>query len=301
MNNSRLGRETDGLHLEQEVIRLFKEAKFKVAGSDSYRSRIMGDIVAEHILLGRERRYAIEVVTRADATKIHEYASRLRNYARQAKEPFAEFDEFWLVAGEFPRGASKVRPIHDRHFRALDLGELKAVLAQLRPSLPKRPAKSSARTKIGKAIEKNEKEIDLAVVGLLLQIDDKLQVLRNERPNSADAIASRNARISDYERTRAELENIRQMVAQFKKGEIKEARVVQSVTTFADGIKSWWSKNHATICTRTFDLGLFASAVGICSMAGAGGNFATVVSAALVGGKSVTDALKGLTKKFLSD
>jgi hypothetical protein len=108
-----------------------------------------------------------------------------------------------------------------------------------------------------------------------------------------------NTQVSDYERMHADLANIRQMVALFKTRQAKEMGVVQSVKTFADGVKTWWRKRHETICARTFDLGLFASSVAICSMAGAGGKLAVSLSAALVGGKPVRDALKGLSRKFL--
>jgi hypothetical protein len=108
------------------------------------------------------------------------------------------------------------------------------------PYVAQSRSKATARTKIGKALKANEREIDLAIAGLLLQIEEKLADLRNERPNSEEAIAGRNKRVADYERMRAELENIRQMVALFKKGEVKEAKVVQSVNTFADGVKDWW-------------------------------------------------------------
>jgi hypothetical protein len=96
------------------------------------------------------------------------------------------------------------------------------------------------------------------------------------------AIAEQNAHISEYERMRAELVHIQAMVEAFKEGEEKETNVVKSVTTFAQGIKSWWDKKHAEIVTKTFDMGLFASGVGICSMAGAGGKMSVVVSAVLV-------------------
>lgn len=300
-NSGKLGREAGEIRFELEVIELLKEAKFKVLPSGSFR-RMMGDFVAEHVLLGRERRYAIEVLTHANVAKIQEYADRVQNYAAQSKQPFADFDEFWVVTDKFAAGSAKGRLVGNRHFRALDVRELKGILAQLTsPANSKSRPKKKARTKIGKAIEENETEIDLAIAGLILQIEDKLAVLRTERPNSDDAITRRDERISDYERMRAELETIRQMMSRFKTGEVKEANVVQSVNTFADGIKSWWNESHATICTRAFDLGLFASSVGICSMAGAGGKIAVVVSAALVGGKSVTGALKGLSKKFLAD
>jgi hypothetical protein len=159
---SRLGREA---RLEQEVIQLFKEAKFKVASSEGFPSRVTGDFVAEHTLLGSARRYAIKVVAEADRLKVIEYASRLRDYARQSKQPFAEFDEFWLVAAELTDGAPKDELSHDRQFRAVDLGELKAILAQQHSTrskpLAKGTAKRTARTKIGKAIEENEKEMSM--------------------------------------------------------------------------------------------------------------------------------------------
>jgi membrane-bound inhibitor of C-type lysozyme len=162
--------------------------------------------------------------------------------------------------------------------------------------------KSKARTKIGKAVEANEKEINLAVAGLILQIDAKIEALQGERPNSDEAIAERDAQITKCERKRAELEHIQTMVAAFKKGTVKEAKVVKSVKTFADGVASWWNKGHDAILTKTFDMGLFTTAVGVCSMAGAGGKMAVAVSAVLVGGKPVAQALKGLIpKRFTAD
>jgi hypothetical protein len=48
--------------------------------------------------------------------------------------------------------------------------------------------------------------------------------------------------------------------------------------------------------------GLFTSAVGICSMVGAGGKMAVAVSPVFVGGKPVAQALKGLIpKRFTAD
>lgn len=288
------------MRLEQEVVDLLKDANFKILDAGSFR-RMMGDFVAEHTLLGKERRYAIEIAALADDAKIRAAAAQIRNYASQSKQPYADFDEFWVVTDEFAKGTGD-KQVSDRRVRALDLRQLRAVLAELEPQrVPPSRSKATPRTKIGKALKANEREIDLAIAGLLLQIEEKLADLKNERPNSEQAIAAQDKRVADYERMRNELESVRQMVALFKKGGVKEAKVVQSVNTFADGVKDWWHKSHATICTRTFDLGLFASSVGICSMAGAGGKLAVVVSAALVGGKSVTGALKGLSKKIFAE
>jgi hypothetical protein len=238
-------------------------------------------------------------VTRLDTSKIRHYQARFRNYIRQSKVPFSDFDEYWLITDEFTEETLTARVGNDRHFRVLELRELRKLFASPR-SQSRTGAKGKAKTKIGKAIELNEKEIELAIAGLILQIDDKLEVLRHDRPNSDEAIVSRDLRISDYERMRADLENIREMVAQFKKGAVKEAKVVKSVTTFGEGIRIWWQKGHDSICNRTYDAGLFLSSVGVLSLMNADMKMGMVVAGALIGGKSVAAALKGLPKKNFS-
>jgi hypothetical protein len=80
---------------------------------------------------------------------------------------------------------------------------------------------------------------------------------------------------------------------------VKEAQVVKSVTTFSEGVRNWWSKSHDKICDKAYDMGMFATAVTVCSLAGASGNVGVALSAALIGGKPVADVVKGLAKKFL--
>lgn len=289
------GTESD---LRREVVAILTAAGWKVVEQPREgRRRFAGDILASRTELGRERRYAIECVPEINGPNVQDYFSRFRNWVRQSKEPFTDFDEFWLVGYEYAAEAMRKNPGNDRHFRTLDLNELRALFAP-----PRRVTKSKARTKIGKAVEANEKEINLAVAGLILQIDAKIEALRGERPNSDEAIAERNAHINEYEQRRTELEHIRTMVTAFKKGTEKEANVVRSLKAFADGVELWWKKRHDAILTKTFDMGLFTTAVGICSMAGAGGKMAVAVSAVLVGGKPVAQALKGLIpKRFRAD
>ncbi len=259
------------------------------------RARFGGNVVVSREDLGSERRYAIQFVLRLDNQTVRDYFARFRNWLTQSKEPFSQFDEFWLIGYEYDADARL--PVGQRHFQVFDLNELRALFAS-----PRRARRSKARTKIGKAIEANEQEITLAVVGLILQIDANIEKLNGERPNSDEAIAERHARITEYKRMRNELQHIQTMVAAFKKGAEKEAKVVKSVKTFADGVGSWWDKHHAAILTKTFDMGLFTTAVSICSMAGAGGRMAVAVSAVLVGGKPAAQALKGLIpKRFMSD
>ncbi|HEY7663597.1 MAG TPA: hypothetical protein VH934_10790 [Xanthobacteraceae bacterium] len=240
------GRERIEHDLLQEVVDILQKSDFKVLSREGIRNRFSGDFLASRIELGRERRYMMEIKIRADAAVVNDYHARFRNYVRQSKMPFHDFDEFWLIAGQVTDDARSRRLLIDRQLRVLDLQELRKLFP-----LPRQRARSRtngrARTRIGKAIEANEKDIQIAIAALILQIDDKLDDLRRERPNSDEAIANRDGRISDYERMRSELENIRKMIVQFTKGELKEIQLVKSVTTFGDGIKSWWHKGHVLI------------------------------------------------------
>jgi hypothetical protein len=65
-----------------------------------------------------------------------------------------------------------------------------------------------------------------------------------------------------------------------------------------DGIRNWWQKGHEAIVNRTYDAGLFVSSVGVLSLMNADMKTGMVVAGALIGGKSVAGALKGLPKKL---
>ncbi len=286
--------------LTSKVVEIFEAANFKVAQKMRQGRPEMGDLLVEREELGRDRRYSVELKEKLSLRDANQLLQRFRNHIRTSKIPFREFDEFWVVANRIDRDARKISVENSRQFRILDIEELHSILAVARPLMGKTPATSQARTKIGRAVVANEKELVLAVASMMLQIEDKLTVLRAERPNSLDAIAKRNGAISEFERMQAELEKIRIMVTQFKQNEVKETQVVRSITTFSQGIRNWWNKDHDKICAKSYDMGLFATAVGVCSLAGAGGPMAVAISAALVGGKPVADAFKGIAKKFLT-
>lgn len=298
MTGSIVGRDhqdAEEFHLDNEASRLFRDAKFDVRQTKGIRSE--ADLIVTHTEVGRRRRYAVEVV--ADLT-----SKRAQDYVKRFMKPISNpgkidvFDEYWLITNRLvDRAIRENREHYHPRIRILDIGELKKLLAPYRPPGPSAPKARKGKTKIGKTVEANEKEIVLAVAGLVLQIDAKIETLRAERPNSDEAIAERDAHIAEYKRMRDELEHIQAMVVAFNKGTENEARVVKSVKTFAEGVRSWWDKGHDAILTKTFDMGLFTTAVGICSMAGAGGKMSVAVSAVLIGGKPVAQTLKGMIPK----
>lgn len=151
-----------------------------------------------------------------------------------------------------------------------------------------------ARTVIGKAILSNQAQIALTSAALVALVDERIAAIRNERPNSPEAIEENERRIEDYERLKRDVTAVAEAAAKFKEGVVSEREAVKSLKSLLEGIQGWWKRSHEKICDRAFDMGLFATAVSICSMAGAGGKVAVAVSAALVGGKQLGTALKGL-------
>jgi hypothetical protein len=221
------------------------------------------------------------------------HMERLETYAVGRKGP-TEFDEAWLVSNLSVPDRPRLR-YHLNRIRSFTLKELEGMLAPLKPP-PAKPQKG--RTRIGKAVFANEEQLQIAIAALTLLIDEKLAILKDYIPNDPDSVARKDASLKEYERLKADLVTIESSIKQFNDGAAKEPQIAKSVTTFADGVRSWWNKSHDGICKTAFDMSMFASAVGICSLAGAGGNMSVAVSAALVGGKPVADAIKGLAKRF---
>jgi hypothetical protein len=161
-----------------------------------------------------------------------------------------------------------------------------------------------ARTIIGKALLKNRAEIDLIAASFLLLIDERLEGLRQEPPNSEEAQAAVNAAIADYEDLKHRVEAFLGATEQFAAREVKEKAVVEKTNSLATGVSNWWSKHQVQVCDKIFDraltagdVSLFGIAVGICSLAGADPNLAVAIPGALVGGKRVVDVIRALAKE----
>lgn len=231
--------------LAGEVAEILLAAGVRILERDRGRG-LSGDLLVSREELGRERRYSVEIVLEINNQKIQEHFHRFQNYVRQSKRPFADFDEYWLVGYQYAEEPMRKRPDNDRHFRVLDLKELRALFAPPR----RKGGGGKARTKIGKAVEANGDHILIAVAALMLQIDEKITVLRDFIPNSLDAIAKRDAEISDFERMKGELETIREMVVHFRKNEVSEAKTVQAVKTSPRASGSGGIKATTRFATR---------------------------------------------------
>ena len=283
-----------------EVSRIFAEAGFDVSEAPPKDNSFLGDFFADREELKKVRRYAVEIKEKLSARDANAQLQRFRNYVRGAKIPFREFDEFWVVARRLDTDARTIGRDFSRQFRILDVSELRSILAKPKPPKTKQ---GRAQTKIGKAVEANEKEINLAIAGLILQIDAKLEVLVGERLNSDEGKARVREEISDFERMKTELKRIREMVAAFKKDKILEREVVKATKTFRQGVEDWWSNKSAEILTSTAKGAILVSSIGLLSLMKADSVAAITAVAAVVNGgaiqkaKQIGKAVKRIAKR----
>jgi hypothetical protein len=284
--------------LSEQVVSALRNAGFEIELEVAAGRRRL-DVVTTRDVLGRKFRYAIELRKTGLVEKELEYALRSFKVYNQ-HSPDEPLDELWIVVESLT-----VRPdkgFNNPKLRVLSFIEfikfIGTFAAELRGKKARRSTKTP-RTKVGKAVHSNAKEIQLAIAALILQIDAKLEGLRNYLANDPDSQTKRDTEIIELEKMKAELERIRQMVADFAKKQAPEKEVVKAVTSFSDGVHQWWNKKHTDICSDTYNLALFTGAVMVCSLAGAGGNIGVAVAAAVTGGKPVIDAIKAIAKKIL--
>lgn len=157
--------------------------------------------------------------------------------------------------------------------------------------------KSVPRTEIGKAIASNNHHILLNIEPLFALIEKRIAELHDERPNSQEARSIRDNEITELEDIKKQLVALRAVSRDFPLGRREEEAAVGTAVTFTKGVMNWWSKSHVKICDNVTAAGLFVGCVGICSLVGSGGPITVALSAALVGGKPILEALKSLPKK----
>lgn len=218
---------------------------------------------------------------------------RLRTVGEWELGKHSDGYEFWVVA-ELVHG--EINGAAQSGVRILSYPDFLREAKKLKAYGGSKPQR--IKTRIVDAVETNFDQIVVSSRSLELILKERIKGLRDERPNSSEATDERDASIEHYKKLQVDLISMRKAVVNFKRQRAKEAEVVKAVKTFRDGVRAWWMKNHQSICTKGFDIGLFLSCVTLCSIAGAGGAVAVVISGALVGGKPVADVLKGMGKKL---
>jgi hypothetical protein len=289
------GRWPKGDEFERRVAALFRGAGYYVRRDVNLLGKRADAIAEKHEVYGL-RKIAIESKNYEHALMGADVMSIMADY--QPAIEGALVDGIVIVARRISPSARSMTE-GKRGFYCLTIDELEDTLkkpASDGDGLIDAPVARNARSKVAKAVIGNWIQIGLSAEALLLLIDEKLDQLRAERPNSSEAKVSRDAEITHYEALKQQLQAFRGTVLNFSKGKANETAVVKSTKSFVNGVRDWWTRGHEKICEKAFDMGMFLSAVGICSLAGSGGQTAVLVSAALVGGKPVIDALKSMKK-----
>jgi hypothetical protein len=226
-----------------------------------------------------------------DANDLPKKYEQLIGYSRARK--IQDVDEYWLVSNLSLPDRPRMHTERYPNVRAFTIKEVERMLGRLNPK-PRSGGK--AKTKIGKAIEANEKSILLAIEALTLQIEDKIAKLRDERPNDPDAIKKVDASIAEFDAIQVELERIKVAVQQFKNNEVKEKEVVETVGTLKDTVSKWWHKHHDTIYTDASKSALFVGLSSLLHVAGADSGAALAILGGLIGGETIGKVLKSIPR-----
>jgi hypothetical protein len=161
----------------------------------------------------------------------------------------------------------------------------------------RRQSRPKPKTKIGRAVETNRAPLALAATTFLALVEERLLALRleHDRLNSDDGKELAAAQIADYEDLK---QRIKRFLQEFSARTSDEGKIVEATTSFAEGVRNWWNRDHVSICNRAFDRISFSAALGVCLLAGAGGQLSVIAATSLVVGKPFTKALSAWAKAF---
>lgn len=289
----RLARKDRADLLQAKVAQLFKEAGFEPV--------IVGPATSRITVHSRDSRREWKINVEM-YPHVNLYRARKSIGRRRAIKINQRVNELWIIGETISEDLISVRHDFAAGLRVMTLEELEKTLDRDdlfgKSSRPPSRDKLAARTRVGRALTVNADQLRTAIATSILLIEEKLEALDHERPNSDKAIAERDSSIDDLRRIKSHLEVIRKLPEQLSTGAVSETTASKSVKTFAEGVKAFWNKRHETICARAYDAALFSSLVLVGSLAGSPGGWTLAVSAAMVGGKPVMDGLKGLSKKL---
>jgi hypothetical protein len=209
---------------------------------------------------------------------------------RRVQQP--PIKETLVVSTSFP---TKVIDLLDR-YHGVEMVYYSKLHERLEHYKRPKPKPKSKTTRIASTIQSKKSEITTLTEALAIQIDTKLASLKDQHPNDPDSITAIQSQISDYEALRAQVAALQQAITELSKSTRSKTQVAQAATSFGDGVKAWWNKQHVNIVDRSVEMGVVLSAVGVCSLLGVSPNIAMAAATALVGGKSVAKALKGVIK-----
>jgi hypothetical protein len=163
---------------------------------------------------------------------------RTPSFGRKEVKREVDFEDFWIIAEYAERTA--VAEYSEHPYSIYTIEEFEELLLPPKPP-PRANVGSKARTRIGKAVIENQKQIAIAIPALDFLISDKIAALQGQLPNSVEAIAQRDVSIAEYMKLRDQLRDLAAAVSAYQRDDVKERTVIEAVTTFSDGIQAWWT------------------------------------------------------------
>jgi hypothetical protein len=149
------------------------------------------------------------------------------------------------------------------------------------------------RTVIARTVCANRASVQLAALSLIAGLDARIQQIKEGRSNSGV--------VDDLD----ELENLRKLVAQFLNAlshSTADEELAEATLSVKEGFRRWWTKDHAAICGKAYNLSLFAGGLAVCALSGAVPDKYTIMTVgALVGGPAVAEAIKSCAAAFEKD
>ena len=127
---------------------------------------------------------------------------------------------------------------------------------------------------------------------LSLQIDDKLETLRRQNPNSKEAIAARDTAISEYEELRARVDELEAAIAKLQEKNAKVTPAVSAGKKFGLALEKWISKSASKHLDGATNVGIICGGAGLLMLMGLGAPYAVGVATMVVTGKSVAGLFK---------
>lgn len=168
----------------------------------------------------------------------------------------------------------------------------------VRPIARRKTGSVVAKTTIGRAILENADTLALQSHLLISIIDDEIQRLKRQLPNSSEAQKELADKLERLEELKDKTISLCNSVIEFQEGNGSEANTVKSANAFFKPFAEMWSekgKEFAEIGTRSI---IFIAASGMAIACGASPLLAGTVIGAIAAGKPLAEVLKAAKGVF---
>lgn len=156
-----------------------------------------------------------------------------------------------------------------------------------------KPKSSPPRTKVGRAVARNKKEILLQSSAIRFMIDERIKHLKEQRPNNEASIKFNEEQIDEFEKIKFTISSLEGMISRSSEADRSEEELVSIADEIHRIIVGYIRKNGQEALHLTFKGALISLLTVVGSLCGVAPITATAMSV-IVGGKVVVDGLKAV-------